>query len=1118
MSSVIATIIQTGIQNAVLAAEKHLTTENRDDLLGTILSKFTKEGTGKTIFEIACYGDAMRVIFDTLLADGKITSKEVELSKDFLVIVATKFGKIRKQYADFVPILKTDILPFLKHYRKDNAAFGYKNDSTLWSAVKASANIAKKTGDETAYKVLCKALLESAKSLLMIDGLDQKEKEYFIRLGKELNSIKMEGNEVAEKILISEGTLQMVQEDFESMNQSMRLMEWLQENHWRLSSWMQAALGDDPKGQVLVGLCNLLGIGGERNDLEAAKWFKKSASQGNLHGQLYFAQCLLDGNGIQENKKEAVKLIRKIADQGNPLGQLKLGRCYEHGLGVPKDPMEGVKFYRMAAEQGHPFGQSYLGLLLFEGKHVKQDKQEAAKWFLKSAEQECESAQFQLGSMYKNGEGVPQDIGQALYWLEKSAAVGNSDAQVELGKLYQYSLGPNKNPDMAFKWFHQAATRDDLLASTEAMFLLGICYLGGLGVSKNKNEGMKWIRKSAEDLWEPAEDFLTKIGTNADDFDLKDIDKDELEDALSKWMPNEDMDSLDTFAEEHALPESDLEDSSFDLELPKNGDLEPDGSSFDLESPEDRADEIEMDETNVQDGYESDHETQEQASDNDDSLNDERRLENACRSGDITEIIRLRNEGAKMISDYQAWKKFEAASCDNFEINPYSRQVTFDDCPLAVPLKNVLKVVGPIYGGPSFSMGDRGPGWARAAAENRIFSISDQGYGMVGDQIVDVYSRYITTRPIPVPWNTLLIGSTDELDKAQDFSEIPEALTRPAWARYSMVGENIQDQEILEVAQEMVTSRQKAGLTKEFAKTHETMEIVFDYFFEKPELQENNLVLLLKFLFRPSSDPERMLYHEAQENGIGLKESIIWKFIFWRVEFVYAEELDPKEGKKWLRDFEKTDFQSHGKNCKVFCDFAKHFTKVLLGTEQPTLTFIKGIYNAMDSSKASLEMILFFMIAPKYFDILIDTIDEEEKIDSIIEVLPLGYQIPDGLFNSIFLHLVDNSDVGSLKKLLDMGFCPKGRFDEFHFVPVSSLVNKLIHTEENEPGRAKKMEMLKLLLDKGANPYETSHFGMNAIGLAHQEGTVGGKSVQKLLEKYRALPIGFPGLLEVPTY
>ena len=41
---------------------------------------------------------------------------------------------------------------------------------------------------------------------------------------------------------------------------------------------------------------------------------------------------------------------------------------------------------------------------------------------------------------------------------------------------------------------------------------------------------------------------------------------------------------------------------------------------------------------------------------------------------------------------------------------------------------------------------------------------------------------------------------------------------------------------------------------------------------------------------------------------------------------------------------------------------------------------------------------------------------------------------------------------------------------------------------------------------------------MNAIGLAHQEGNVGGKSVQKLLEKYRALPIGFPGLLELPTY
>lgn len=71
-------------------------------------------GTGKSALELGAFCDGMRVIFDTLLADRKITIQEVEVSESFMAMVAPQLVKGRSQYSSFQNGMEFEFMPFLK--------------------------------------------------------------------------------------------------------------------------------------------------------------------------------------------------------------------------------------------------------------------------------------------------------------------------------------------------------------------------------------------------------------------------------------------------------------------------------------------------------------------------------------------------------------------------------------------------------------------------------------------------------------------------------------------------------------------------------------------------------------------------------------------------------------------------------------------------------------------------------------------------------------------------------------------------------------------------------------------------------------------------------------------
>jgi len=63
---------------------------------------------------------------------------------------------------------------------------------------------------------------------------------------------------------------------------------------------------------------------------------------------------------VTQDYVEAAKWFRKAAAQGEVIAQSILGRKYEIGEGVTQDSVEAAKWYRMAANQGDKFAQTRL--------------------------------------------------------------------------------------------------------------------------------------------------------------------------------------------------------------------------------------------------------------------------------------------------------------------------------------------------------------------------------------------------------------------------------------------------------------------------------------------------------------------------------------------------------------------------------------------------------------------------------------------------------------------------------------------------------------------------------------------------------------------------------------
>ena len=99
---------------------------------------------------------------------------------------------------------------------------------------------------------------------------------------------------------------------------------------------------------IHLGDCYLDGIGVEKDDREAVKWYCRAED-------IEEAGRRTEGFSALERMAKQRKTIEKetleeLAKQGSPSAAFWLAQCYENGTCVKKDENEAVKWYHKAAE------------------------------------------------------------------------------------------------------------------------------------------------------------------------------------------------------------------------------------------------------------------------------------------------------------------------------------------------------------------------------------------------------------------------------------------------------------------------------------------------------------------------------------------------------------------------------------------------------------------------------------------------------------------------------------------------------------------------------------------------------------------------------------------------
>ena len=216
------------------------------------------------------------------------------------------------------------------------------------------------------------------------------------------------------------------------------------------------AQSHDDMIQYRLGWMLLHGVGAERDEAAARKWFERSARSGNENAQYQLAKLILDSaSSTPKEISQAVEWLTKLAETGSQYAQYALGKLYRDGGPMECNTVQAVIWFSQAAEQGHEYAMYALGKLNLQTGNASA----ACRWFEKAANLGNQFAQYQLGKLLLQGDGVSKDVEEAVRQFTASAEQGNQFAQYALGKLYLLGKDIPQDKNAAANWFTLAAAQ-----------------------------------------------------------------------------------------------------------------------------------------------------------------------------------------------------------------------------------------------------------------------------------------------------------------------------------------------------------------------------------------------------------------------------------------------------------------------------------------------------------------------------------------------------------------------------------------------------------------------------------------------------------------------------------
>ena len=277
-----------------------------------------------------------------------------------------------------------------------------------------------------------------------------------------------------------------------------------------------AATQGEPTAQYCLGHGYENGEGVTANDSDAFKWYSLAADQGDATSQFTVGSCYYNGGcGVNIDYEEALRWFKLAAKQGDSNAEVHVGLCYERGEGgLTINKLTAMEWYRLAAAKNNPTAQEYIGCYYEKGDGgVVKSKVEALRWHRLAADQGCPEAQHSMGEYYEYGQGgLAKCLREARKWYSLAAEQGYPESQNNIGWFYNWGRGGlTKNKFEAYRWYMEAAEQGNL----DAQYSVGLCHqTGDGGATEDVNEANKWFSLAARQGHKGAIKVMSKQSKN----------------------------------------------------------------------------------------------------------------------------------------------------------------------------------------------------------------------------------------------------------------------------------------------------------------------------------------------------------------------------------------------------------------------------------------------------------------------------------------------------------------------------------------------------------------------------------------------------------------------------
>lgn len=238
----------------------------------------------------------------------------------------------------------------------------------------------------------------------------------------------------------------------------------------------QAYNTGDPATQYKVGEMYREGKEVNEDILEAMKWYKRAARQGNTQAAKEAAYLYFCGVGNQHGKmldrdyKEALRLYHFALKDYPKDAYYNMAYIYaDGGNGVAMDKEKGFSYMKQAVESGSGYAANIVGRAYLYGpadewnyKTFRQQKNvmEAEKWLKKGAELNDQSCMMLLGSLYYEGTVLPRNYNNSFMYFStlarKASGLNLANALNMLSYHYAQGCGVQKNMRLAHESIDKA--------------------------------------------------------------------------------------------------------------------------------------------------------------------------------------------------------------------------------------------------------------------------------------------------------------------------------------------------------------------------------------------------------------------------------------------------------------------------------------------------------------------------------------------------------------------------------------------------------------------------------------------------------------------------------------